>query len=188
MGLTASDDAASSGSARALCRAGNIPYEVRDEGVQDGGRAPSGNRVSVYEAAKVLGVTVDAIRKRIQRGTIPHERDDGGRVWVLLDASSTIPDNVQDNYRVPSDPLVDELREQIRYLREILSKEQDARRRADTIIAQLTQANATLATLVPELEAPPGEPAPAPPPRPPAAAQGASEDREESRWRRLFQG
>lgn len=146
-------------------RKGNIPYEVRDEGVQDGSLASSGNRVSVYEAAKVLGVTVDAIRKRIQRGTIAHERDNDGRVWVL-GASSTIPDNVQDNYRVTSDELVGELREQIRYLRETLSKEQDAHRRADAIIAQLTQANAALVTPVPELEGPPpGEPAP--PPRPP---------------------
>ena len=32
----------------------------------------SGNRFSVYEAAEVMGVTVDAIRKRISRGTIPH--------------------------------------------------------------------------------------------------------------------
>jgi hypothetical protein len=40
----------------------------------------SGNRVSVYDAAEVMGVTVDAIRKRISRGTIPHERDEQGRV------------------------------------------------------------------------------------------------------------
>lgn len=46
-------------------------YEVREESVQDGGRAPSGNRVSVYEAAEVLGLTADAIRKRIQRGRSP---------------------------------------------------------------------------------------------------------------------
>ena len=41
-----------------------------------------GSRVSVYEAADLLGVTVDAIRKRIQRGTIPHERHEDGRVYV----------------------------------------------------------------------------------------------------------
>jgi len=157
-----------------------------DGGVQDGGQTPSGNRVSVYEAAKVFGVTVDAIRKRIQRGTIPHERDDDGRVWVLMDASSIKPDNVQDIYRTASDELVDELREQINHLREILREEQDARRRADAIIAQLTRANAGLATLVPELEAPSEEPMLLV--RPPAGAQGDSESREESRWRRLFQG
>ena len=157
-----------------------------DEAVHDAGRAPSSKRLSVYEAAKALGVTVDAIRKRIQRGTIPHERGDDGRVWVLMDASSIKPDNVQDIYRAASDELVDELREQIGHLREILREEHDARRRADAIIAQLTRSNAGLATLVPELQAPPEEPTL--PVRPPAGAQGDLGGREESRWRRLFQG
>jgi hypothetical protein len=31
----------------------------------------------VYEATDVMGVTVDAIRKRVSRGTIPHEKDEG---------------------------------------------------------------------------------------------------------------
>jgi hypothetical protein len=127
--------------------------------------------VFVYDAAKVLGVTVDAIRKRVQRGTIEHERDEDGRVWVLPGASSTIPDNAQDNYRTTSDALVGELREQIRYLHETLGKEQDAHRRADAVIAQLTQANAALATLVTELKAPLSREATSPP-RPPAGAQG----------------
>ena len=74
----------------------------------------------------------------------------------------------------------------VSYLREILREEQDTRRRADAIIVQLTRANAGLATLVPELEAPSEEPML--PVRPPAGAQGDSESREESRWRRLFQG
>jgi hypothetical protein len=50
--------------------------------------------------------------------------------------------------------LVKDLREQVLYLRSILSEEREARRRADTIIAQLTQANAALAQGVPELEVP----------------------------------
>jgi hypothetical protein len=39
-----------------------------------------------------------------------------------------------------------------------LNAEREARRRADTIIVQLTQANATLAARVPGLEAPPEAP------------------------------
>jgi uncharacterized membrane protein len=50
--------------------------------------------------------------------------------------------------------LVEDLREQVRYLRSILSEERDARKRADTIIAQLTLANAALTQRIPELEAP----------------------------------
>ena len=108
----------------------------------------------MYQAAEDLGVTVDAIRKRIQRGIIPHERDDG-RAWVLLEASSRVPDEGQGDYRTVSDELVDELRKQVRYPREMHGEERDALRRADTIIAQLTQANASLAARVPELEVPP---------------------------------
>ena len=186
MGLTTSGATSSGGSAQALWRRGNIFCEVRDEGVQDGGRAPSGNRASVYEAAKVLGITVDAIRKRVQRGAIRHERDKDGRVWLLLDISGTILDNVQGSYRATSGELVDELREQVRYLREILGKEQEASRRADSIIARLSQANASPTPHVLELKAPRGKPTS--PPLPPAAAQADSERREESRWRKLFQG
>jgi hypothetical protein len=60
-----------------------------------GEHSTSDKRVSVYEAGEVLGVTVDAIRKHIQRGTIPHERDGDGRVWVILDASSKVQDTDQ---------------------------------------------------------------------------------------------
>jgi hypothetical protein len=51
---------------------GTLHYALVEEG------RTSGNRVSVYEAADILGVTVDAIRKRISRGSIPHERDKTG--------------------------------------------------------------------------------------------------------------
>ena len=108
----------------------------------------------MYQAAEDLGVTVNAIRKHIQRGIIPHERDDG-RAWVLLEASSRVPDEGQGDYRTVSDELVDELRKQVRYPREMHGEERDALRRADTIIAQLTQAIASLAARVPELEVPP---------------------------------
>jgi hypothetical protein len=54
--------------------------------------------------------------------------------------------------QVDGGPLVEDLREQVHYLRSVLNEEREARRRADMIIAQLTQANAALAAKVPELE------------------------------------
>jgi hypothetical protein len=86
----------------------------------------SGSRVSVYEAADLLGVTVDAIRKRIQRGTIPHERHEDGRVYVVLDEARALQDKsskptstVQDDRQVPyqTNELVTELRAQNEWLR-----------------------------------------------------------------------
>ncbi len=160
-------------------------YEVREQRVQDRDQSPSGNRVSVYEAAEILGVTVDAIRKRIQRGTIPYEREDG-RVWVLPEASGTLPDQGQRGYRSASE-FIDELREQVRHLREMLDQERDARRRADMIIAELARTNAALAGRVPELDSKSDNPE-QPPPRSPAESQDDPEVRKESRWRRLFEG
>jgi hypothetical protein len=54
--------------------------------------------------------------------------------------------------QVDGGPLVEDLREQVHYLRSVLNEEREARRRADMIIAQLTQANAALAAKVPEPE------------------------------------
>ncbi len=54
--------------------------------------SPSSRRVNVDEAARILGLSVDAIRKRVQRGTIPYEKDPAGRVTIILDAVETLQD------------------------------------------------------------------------------------------------
>jgi hypothetical protein len=59
-----------------------------------------------------------------------------------------------------SNALIEELRAKVHYLRSILNEEREARRRTVTIIVQLTQANATLATRLPEFGGPASEPAP----------------------------
>jgi hypothetical protein len=95
-------------------------------------------RLDYKEAAKALGITVDAVRMRVRRGKLPSERDETGTVKVILDADQVVPDETND--------LVGVLREQ-------LAEEREARRRADTIILNLTQANASLAQRVPALQA-----------------------------------
>ena len=117
-------------------------------GAQHGTSPPSGNRATVYEAAQVLGVTVDAIRKRIQRNTIPHERLENGRVYVLLDTSETLQDDGQDEYQTRGDELVESLREQVEYLKGVVSMRDEEIRRRDHIIAGLVE------RLPPQLEAP----------------------------------
>src|SRR5215208_5596879 len=52
-------------------------------------------RLTVAEAADALGITVDAVRSRIKRGTIEHERK-GGRVYVLLGVDESRPGYDQD--------------------------------------------------------------------------------------------
>jgi chromosome segregation ATPase len=110
----------------------------------------AGRWLDVNSAAEELGVSTDAVRKRISRGTLRSDRKDGAvRVW--LDDGGT---KAGREAQVDDGALVEVLREQAEYLRGQLAEEREARRRADTIIAQLTQANATLAARVPELEAP----------------------------------
>ena len=166
-------------------------------GGQHGTSRSSGNRATVHEAAQVLGVTVDAIRKRIQRNTIPHERLGNGRVYVLLDTASTLQDTSetlrdddQDEYRTRRDELVESLREQVEYLKGVVATRDEEIRRRDHIIAGFVE------RLPPQLEAPPA-PAPreapqraaeddgGPEPRPaPEEAQESVERR--SWWRRWF--
>ncbi len=124
----------------------------------------SGSEVSVYEAADILGVTVDAIRKRIQRGSIPHRRNEDGRVWVILDAYSGLRDTTGTPWDVPGsaesergkhqrstllqakDETIAELRDHVQHLRDIIEtrdRELEARteelRRRDIIISSIAQ-------------------------------------------------
>src|ERR687890_881647 len=102
------------------------------------------DRVTVAEAAARLGVKEQAIRKRIQRGTLAHDKDEDGRVYVYLDpqdgATSTSIDTGMDK-------LLQSLQEQIAYLRQEAEDWKEEARRKDTIIMSLTQR-------LPDLEAP----------------------------------
>jgi hypothetical protein len=109
----------------------------------------AGRWLDVGEAAQELGISTDAVRKRIARGSLRSDRENGHvRVW-LDDGGTEAGREVQ----VESGALVEVLQDHITDLRVQLEAEREARRRADTIIAQLTQANAALAARVPELEA-----------------------------------
>ena len=115
-------------------------------------------RVSVEEAATLLGIEKGSVKKRIQRGKLRSEKDASGTTWVYLDRSETVRDQSQGRSETDRDELVGELRDRIAYLERQVEEERESRRRADTIIAQLTQANAALAARVPELEAPQEQP------------------------------
>ena len=45
----------------------------------------AGRRLSVQQAAEVLGVTVDAVRGRVKRGTIASTKGEDGSVYVILE-------------------------------------------------------------------------------------------------------
>lgn len=106
------------------------------------------SRVTVQEAAKLLGITVEAVRGRTKRGTLRSERDDDGTVYVFLDASDQSqagrqPDDDQPKTTAdrPDDqtPLVEALQRQLDEM--------------NTANAELRRIIAGLVQKVPELEA-----------------------------------
>jgi excisionase family DNA binding protein len=132
------------------------------------------DRLTVAQAADRLGVTQDAIRKRIARGTIRHGKDHDGRLFVYLDtferASKTDKDKGQDEaFKNDQDGNQDKytrsLEDQIAFLRQELE-------RKDAIIMSLTQR-------IPELEAS-SEPQEAPLTASESAGKGAGEDEQQA--------
>jgi excisionase family DNA binding protein len=148
------------------------------------------DRVTIQEAAQRLGVKEDAIRKRIQRGTLRHEKTQEGRVFVWLDAASdATQDAAQDTYRDASqDALLSAKDETIAALREQLAQANERDRENRRIIAALT-------SRIPAIEAPSDErespqTAREEPQRaePGPDAPGAQEADRRPWWRRVFGG
>jgi excisionase family DNA binding protein len=121
---------------------------------EDATGRPSGRRLSVDEAARHLGLSVDAIRKRVQRGTIPHEKDGAGRVRIILDEDETLRDNDQDAGRTRSDAdaLISEMRGRIEDLQAQLEAERQAHSEARTLLLR------ALERIPPAIEPPQGTP------------------------------
>ncbi len=133
-------------------------------------------RLTVSEAADELGISAEAVRSRVKRGTLRSTKE-GGTVYVLIPGPA--PDDQTrpgyDQTRAGRDrtsgqtalehdrtgdqaELVESLLDQLAYMREQLAEEREARRRADTIMAQLSQANAEQARTIRALEPPRDEP------------------------------
>lgn len=100
-------------------------------------------RLTVQEAAEILGTSVDAVRSRIRRGSLDGKKEQDGRVYVWLDV-----DQSGDESKGPVEGLREEdLREQVGYLREQLRREQDAHAEARRLLAGALDR-------IPQLEAP----------------------------------
>ena len=126
------------------------------------------DRVTVAEAAVRLGVKEQAIRKRIQRGTLVHDKDGDGRVYVYLGTQDRATGMGTD---AGMSTLVQSLQDQIAYLRQEAEDWKEEASRKDTIIMSLAQR-------IPELEAP----------TKPRESSDAAQDPSErsSRWRKFF--
>jgi hypothetical protein len=124
-------------------------------------------RVTMREAAEILGVSKEAIRKRVIRGTMRSETGGDGRRCVYIDAGG---DEAPTHER---DVLISEMRGRIEDLREQLQAERQAHAEARRLLA------AAMERIPPQLEAP-SEPSEAP-----VAASGV-EDRASRLGKRLL--
>jgi hypothetical protein len=148
---------------------------------EDHGDGRDRQRLTVPEAATVLDMTVDAVRGRVRRGTIDHERDETGKVHVWVDVSGA-PGGAAS--RRPSRDQA----ELVEVLKAQLEAEREANRENRRIIAALT-------SRIPQLE--PGTPRDEPrapetasegEPVTKTPADGTGEPRRRSSWwRRLFE-
>jgi hypothetical protein len=166
---------------------------------QDASGHPSTERVSVPQAADHLGTTVDAIRKRVQRRTIPYEKDADGRVWILLDTGRPRQDATGHRHDSgASQELVEELRDRIAFLEGQLRRRDEEIGRRDAVLLNMTEA---MKALNPPREAQSREePSESPEPRPDRSAptdaggeaqeatEGADMEAPRSWWRRMFGG
>ena len=139
------------------------------------------DRVTIWEAARRLGISESGVRKRVKRRQLD-STNEGGRVYVYLDTVVTeadpVPDSVPDKYVASLEDQVEFLRDQVRRQQEIIGQ----------------QAISLRALSAPESREEPREsPTPAPEAsegtRPPPE-RGAAEEPAQPRpwWRRILGG
>jgi hypothetical protein len=150
----------------------------------------TGRRVTTREAAEALGISVEAVRKRIERDQLDHERVDN-RVYVYLDEDQT--ESGPDVEGEGAGALVESLQDQVSYLREQLAEERRAndenRRLLLAALERIPQLEAPASPEARESSESPGPTeTPTPAPGGPHAATEPSETGGERRpwWRRVF--
>ena len=105
-------------------------------------------RLSVAEAAKVLGISQQAVHGRIKRETIEHDTGEDGKIYVYVEDNGVeqgVVNSVVNDY-------ITSLKSEIQSLKADKEVWQEEAKRKDTIIMALTNR-------IPELEAP-SEPTP----------------------------
>ena len=113
---------------------------------------------TVAEASKVLGISPEAVRKRIARGTLEAEKLDGETWTIYLDDGA--PSKTEDKTEDPSHfwKLINDQKQEIERLRQELERE---KARVDLLIERI-------------------------PPQLPAPEQASTEEERLPWWQRLF--
>jgi predicted ArsR family transcriptional regulator len=156
--------------------------------------AGADKRVTLREAAGMLGVSESAVRKRVERGTLRSDKGADGKRYVYLDVvTDTVVDKGADASAThESDELTSELRDRLRYVEGQLEAERQAHAEARRIIAGLVE------RIPPAIEAPQRSSEPRESPQtvaeeseraePRSATEGSQEGAQRPWWRRVFRG
>src|SRR5918995_1450625 len=127
---------------------------------EDTGRDSRKESMSVSETAEFLGVTEDAVRKRIHRGKIRYERDSHGR-YLVYPTQEDIRQTADTNYvQSESSALISSLEARIASLEAQLEQANERDRENRRLLA------AALERIPPQPEAPSEEPPSEPPESP----------------------
>jgi predicted ArsR family transcriptional regulator len=89
-------------------------------------------RVTIAQAAKQLGITQEAIRARIRRGSIESNKGEDGRTYVYLAEEASVASGVSNDY-------INALKSQIASLEQDKEHLREDSQRKDAIIMSLTQ-------------------------------------------------
>jgi hypothetical protein len=137
------------------------------------------DRLTIQEAARRLGVSEGAVRKRVTRGTLEHDKGEDGRVYVYLDAG--VDGGVDGGVDPNSSALISQLRDEVVYLR-------DENRRKDEIIMQQAMTMRQLTAAQPQEPTEIAETVEEEPERaePDSATGGPQEGIQRPWWRRVF--
>ncbi len=98
-------------------------------------------RFTVHEAASLLGLSVDAVRKRAERGSLRKEKSSDGTVYIVLDNIQSLagyPTSrraAYDETMSGRDLLVSSLKDQLSCLRSELETRNEELRRKDHLLA-----------------------------------------------------
>jgi len=137
------------------------------------------DRVTIQEAARRLGISEGAVRKRVTRGTLEHAKERDGRIYVYLDRDRHRVDDVQDTGVDPnSGALISRLEDEVEFLRDQVRRQQE-------IIAQQA---VTMRQLSAPSEAPEDVQRAAQSEEPPESTGGPENQSSRPWWRRIFGG
>jgi hypothetical protein len=120
-----------------------------EDPIRDDGRDA---RLTVAAAAERLGITKEAVRKRISRGTLRSDKDPDGTVRVYIPTSRTSSGTASES--IGRDELVEILRAQLEDLRADRDAWRDQARRSDYMASAAMDRTRELESRIRELEAP----------------------------------